>query len=122
MSIIMKTILTNYATVNVWEQQQGMSLQVKLIWFGPIAQHDTASPILMQVHLLKYSVVDVIFAWYLWHTFCCSLLIYSFCNTCVESEHSTWQDKEDSWNKGKDGAMGSNVSNITEHKTNKHEE
>lgn len=39
-----------------------------------------------------------------------------------ESKQSTWKDEEDSRNKGQDGAMWTNMADVTEHKANEHEE
>lgn len=35
---------------------------------------------------------------------------------------TTWQDEEDSRDKGQDGAMGSDVADVAEYKSNEHEE
>lgn len=40
----------------------------------------------------------------------------------VKPKPSTWQDEEDSRNKSQDGAMWSDVADVTEYKTNEHEE
>lgn len=37
-------------------------------------------------------------------------------------DRCTWEDKEDPWDKGQDGAVWSNVSDVVENKTYEHEE
>lgn len=40
----------------------------------------------------------------------------------IKAKPSTWQDEEDSRNEGQDGAMRPYVADVTEYKTNEHEE
>lgn len=40
----------------------------------------------------------------------------------LEKQSGTWQDEEDSWNEGQYGAVGADMSDIIEHKSNEHEE